>query len=371
MSFFHHTLNPLRSKILSLRDRHLHTITLSPDKNGAVVFGNPDFRHHLARVYLNTDENLKTLWRFHPTDSRHALQHCIKTFGLAVGPKGLLPDGPAFPAIMVPQYVRPVIDLPENSADFWNGLSASLTRQLRKLQSSDFEFRLTRDPAALETFRTGYLNPTILARHRAEKFLTTQSHFLKTVQNPNYHLIQLLRQGQWVSGCICCEEESTYRLTLLGWKNGDPQILKSGAVPALYQKIVTQAYGLGKKRVALGATLPYLEDGVLTFKAKWKAHLDASSKENQVIAWHFDPSHPQFRRFLERHSLIAYGCNGRWVVYSAQAPKTGKTYRKLLRSISVWYRLRDQPSSSSQTTHPDVPAALRPWFEPVLPLPNP
>jgi hypothetical protein len=181
----------------------------------------------------------------------------------------------------------------------------------------------------------------------------------------------LLHRGQWLAGTIRCREETAYRSIWIGWKDGDPGILRSEVVTALYMETIERAYEHGKRRVLLGGTLPYLEDGVFAFKARWTARIDPNMNVYQRMAWYLDPTHPQVRRFLERRSIVACGHNGRIVVYSAQAPKTGQTYRETLRSISAWYRLRETPGSSSDSTHLDVPSALRPWFEPCLPSSSP
>jgi hypothetical protein len=90
----------------------------------------------------------------------------------------------------------------------------------------------------------------------------------------------------------------------LGWRDGSHEVLRGRVLGVLYWFVFRRARDSGYRRVDLGGTPPYLDDGVFRFKSRWNAELVPDRGNYGSYHLLIDPSHPDAIAFLSRCSMI-------------------------------------------------------------------
>ena len=359
----------LKKRLLRLRDRLAYRLALSPD-GGAVGFLNAKSLHvHLSRAYLGEEKPL--VWQRGPRlpDTAFTLRRLARRHGLAVSVPSELSRAALADTLLVPRFICLSIDLPPAWDDYVNRLGSSARDDLRRVRSQGFEAIVSNDASLGLDFYERFQLPTVLARHGDEALRFDFETVSGDLSAPGAELIRIFHRDRWVAGVIGRLQPDGYRLLHLGWLQADPDLLRSGVISAVYHAGLRRAYELGQNKLILGGTLPYLEDGVFAYKAKWGARIDYAGNSSGDFAWLVDPSHPHFRRFLQTRTLLACTSSGRVVAFSSGMPRTDRTYAPALASLSSWYRLLDAPDSARSIRAADIPVHLRAWFT-EEPLPH-
>lgn len=345
------------------RTRHMHVVAHASHGGSVAVFGDPRMRAVLEEVYLGeTSCRLQKGW--HAGSPAAAMRRLSHRHGLAVCPAAELGSTDAKHALIVPRYVCLAIDFPSTLPAFIAGLGSSAKADLRRISKRAFETRVCRDAGVLPEFHARFHVPAIQGRHGARAIPATLDDIQKAFAMDGAELLQILLDGEWVGGVINRADPVNYRLMRLGWLLGREDLMRKGVVNALYHASIERAFALEKRTLILGGTLPFFEDGVFAYKAKWGARLDSGETTYGDTAWHVDPAHPHFRSFLQKHTLVARGADGRLVAYGAQPPRQDRTYAPVMASLAAWYRLTDSPDPG-RVLPQEVPAALHPWFESI------
>ena len=172
--------------------------------------------------------------------------------------------------------------------------------------------------------------------------------------------VRLWLAGQWVGTMLAQPVDGTYYLHTIGWLHGDDQWLRRGVVTGLYWFSILRARELGLQRITFGAVAPYLEDGLLQFKGKWGGVIESGCQKFGDMHLLLDPTHATCRRFLERTSLVAWGADGRFVVFSARRPGSVRIPATIASGLARWYRWRQPDDPAGITTSSISMSALWP-----------
>ena len=148
----------------------------------------------------------------------------------------------------------------------------------------------------------------------------------------------------------------------IGYLNGDVTLLEKGIVTAIYQFRIERAYELKCKSIVLGGTPPFLENGVLKYKAKWQARFcsDMYFTENYLL---INPQNRFCYEFLHANSLVVYGLKNTLIVLSSKKPEETKISGHILDDIKSWYLLREERIDNIKTDMEDLPVHLQNWYE--------
>ena len=105
-------------------------------------------------------------------------------------------------------------------------------------------------------------------------FLLPKVYTVQVLQHPKRHsgaeFLQISLDNQCVASAIAVHEGEKYSYAKVGWLKGDNTLLEQGVTTAIYQHLIERAFELGCKKINLGGTPPFLESGVLKYKAKWQ-----------------------------------------------------------------------------------------------------
>lgn len=326
------------------------------------------FEATLARLYLGCADRPVVLERLHWGKRSAACARLAARHGLAIQPiSARTMSGER--ALVVPRYVSLRIDLPDGLDAHLAGLCTSARNDLRLLRAGGYDFDTAHAPEDLQTFHDDFYLPSIRGRFQAEAVIADRAELAAHYALPGAELLRIRRGGVHVSSALAIDTGETYRLLRFGWLRGDPEVRRRGALAAIYAFALRRTTALGRPTIILGATLPVIEDGVMACKTKWGGRLDVAGSTHGDWLWHIDPAHPDLRRFLQSHTLIARGHGNRLVAYGAKPPPADRAHASLVASLSAWYRLRDTPDGAAGTQNIEVPAGLRAWFaEESLPL---
>jgi len=96
-------------------------------------------------------------------------------------------------------------------------------------------------------------------------------------------LIFLEKDNQYISGVLLLKFKDNLRLKSMGCLDGDYQYVKHGAISTLYFHAIMHAQKSGFKKVNWGYSRPFLKDGVLRYKNKWRIKLINKVKSGYLI----------------------------------------------------------------------------------------
>ena len=212
------------------------------------------------------------------------------------------PDSIACRMLMLPYFVQQVVDLPSSSSDmlshFYNEATHwTLKSNLRSIRKAHFEHEFSRDPEMLNYFYHHLYVPYI-----EERYLDTAEILPWTRFQSFYGAMELLlirRKGRVVAGCVNEHIGNTYRMHVAGVLSADRDFLKTGIVSALYWFSFREAHRRGCLEVDLGVSRPFVKDGLLEYKKKWRSRVTPTIYRRPGIWLLSCGNRPEMLRALE------------------------------------------------------------------------
>ena len=331
----------LKGLLRRVRDERVHRVIQDPSgPDGFAIFGDPERSDHYVRVFLNAPRTTRLRAGLHARNFAPAALSLLKRYGLVVIPDASVTDELRSFHLRVPRFVAMTLDAGDSEEAFLARLSRSARRDLRCIQKEGFDPEIDNDPGWAQAFCADYHEKSVRQRHGAEGFVMAADDVRRLIREQHYEFICLRQGGRRIAALLGQPSDSGYLLGRVGWLHGDPGLGRSGVMSALYWFAIRRARELGIRRVRLGGTPAYLEDGVFQFKMKWTAGLDAPDTQFGWSGLLIDPGHPKLAEFLGRWSIIVQGNDGRGLsVLSARGPGEVNVSVPVQRNLSAWYRL--------------------------------
>lgn len=364
----------LAGRLRSHAEGCLHVIVRSRSGGeGFAIFGGHRPRHYFSRLYLGAREHRIRIGFHGPATV--SCRRLLRKYGLVVFCGDTTPPDLAGEALQTPGMMDLVMPMPaalEGALARW---CRSAQADIKKVRRERFQYEVQTGDAWVHEFRGRFHDPSMAQRHEGEAYTASEHDLRQSARAQGAEFLRIVRDGVWVGGGLNRSTPEGYRMHRLGWRGGEPQLLKDGVVSAIYWFSIRRASELGHGVVLIGPVSPYLEDGLLFFKGKWGARFEPMSRKYGEFHLLVDPSHDTCRRFLATHSLLARGSNGDVIVYSARRPGEVNVPSSILAGISRWYRWLERPDASAATSRAEVPAPLRSWLVeeelPAIPTPAP
>lgn len=182
--------------------------------------------------------------------------------------------------LIVPEAVRWQGDLAEVPPV---NPTRSLLEDLRKLRKRDFRLEHTTARRDWEQFYTGMVLPQARARHGESAWVPSPRLLDELARGGTLHLV--VEGSERVAGACSVRFGDTLWLPLAGIRDGDPARLRQGAGIASMVLILAWAREQGCRRVDLGRTGPFVNDGIQQYKRKWGLHavVDPLAHVNAVL----------------------------------------------------------------------------------------
>jgi predicted N-acetyltransferase YhbS len=359
-------LRPAARVVRWFRREHLHVLAVT--RNGASAFGmigTSRWRSHFARIWFGSRDRFRVKYRFHAVrwvDQAHVM---AEQHGLVVVSETPVPAEMLNAVLTVPVWVALSVDLRASEDEFMSAISSSARRDVQRLRSRTFTFDRTREPAWAGEFHRRYFLPSVVGRHGRDGIVMTSHDIATMVRQRDCEFVRVWEGRECVGAMMNERIGSQYAIRHIGWRDGDPSWPKIGVVGALYWHSMQRARLLGLRRVQLGGTPPYIEDGLFQFKSKWNAGLDVGEPDWGDHFLLLSPAHPAARRVLRERSFIVRSASNDFIVISGKHPDDVTMSTATARSIARWYRLRDEPADECDEDDLYLPPRLRAWFRAV------
>lgn len=165
---------------------------------------------------------------------------------------------------VVPDLVRwraPVQSLPPDPP------SESLRSDLRKAAGFDIESVGRPDPAEWGSFEREMIVPHVRRRFGDRAWIWSGAYMAALRRRAT--LLFAIRDGRRVAGACVLRSGDELWMALAGVRDGDPVLLRAGALAAVYAGTFEHARRSGAAWVDAGSTTPFLDDGVARYKRKW------------------------------------------------------------------------------------------------------
>lgn len=207
--------------------------------------------------------------------------------------------------VHVPGLVQQVLDLAPVAAE---GLKAfardsNASNDLRVMRKESLAMRVSAlDAASLGRFYERYYMPQLRERYGALAGFTSLGDLARHVGRAE--LLEIMRGDEAIAATILRCDGDAALLIQAGLLNGDQRYRKLRGLAATYAFGALRAVELGATTLGFGGSVPFLRDGVLSFKAKWGPTL-VCPEPDSGYRLAVDLTSPAARGFLERSPLIA------------------------------------------------------------------
>ncbi|MEW6074718.1 MAG: GNAT family N-acetyltransferase [Candidatus Omnitrophota bacterium] len=207
----------------------------------------------------------------------------------------------------IPQWVRQTnpIFLGINDLVKTNKLrkSETLLSDIKKINNSHYEYEFFKnDRSLLDFFYYNMYTPYVNNRYGDEKFLTSYGEILSYFKKGG--LILVKDGDRYVSGTIVKIEDKKLSTCKSGVLNGDMNLVKKGVLTALFYFYCKFAQDNGLTKIDYGLSRPFLNDGVLRYKAKWNTKIDVDKKSSKVFVLKINQLSEFTRNFLINNPFI-------------------------------------------------------------------
>ena len=149
----------------------------------------------------------------------------------------------------------------------------SVKTDLRNIRRNRFTFRVTRKPEEMEKFYYTMYLPYVRQTHGDHAFIATLDE-LRREANKRSELLLVEQDGKPVAGVyLGIHDHERIDALELGVMGANRDLVKMGALAAIYYYSLLHASEGKYKRLFLGGARPFLNDGPLRYKKKWGLHI--------------------------------------------------------------------------------------------------
>ncbi|MGH7230647.1 MAG: hypothetical protein ACREJU_04725 [Nitrospiraceae bacterium] len=203
--------------------------------------------------------------------------------------------------LVVPESIPCRIAAPVDVAQLARA-SKSVKEDLRTLRREKMTSEVSHSEADFEVFYHTMYEPLMRKRHADFAVIHNPDRLRRAFRHGG--LIWVRRGGQRVAGGIFEQRNDELRFLSLGTADGDPALVKAGALAALYVFEIACANERGCAAIDFGGSPPILNDGLLRYKLKWGIRIgnEPQTPFDYVIRWRSVNDH--VLNFLAQTPLI-------------------------------------------------------------------
>lgn len=178
--------------------------------------------------------------------------------------------------------------------------SVDVKKDMRRVRRLGVELEIASDRAGFETFYHDFYVPYVRAAYGDRSFLVPWTEVEAAL--PRCKLLWIRKDGERIAGQMLLHEYGRVRTWCLGVKEGRREWVEAGAIGAIYHLGLQHLASRGLEEVHLGASRPFLSDGVLRYKRKWGMRLVDHSANG--FRFTLQPGAASLGAFLERHPFV-------------------------------------------------------------------
>jgi hypothetical protein len=216
-----------------------------------------------------------------------------------------------------PDWIGQIIDIPADPEDLLVGRRMrGPRRRIRHAEQNGFSFRHTRAKADFDYYYEHMYLPFVQTRH-GEKALTSPYQDIYTRWFKFGGLLLVTRNHQPVAGSLVLFAGDVSQGIEMGILHNDPQLIYEGINAIMVWSTILWSHQQGARRLDLGASHAWCENGSFDFKALWGARVARRGKITPD--WTFSCSQPP-ESLRQRLNQIGKICRVDGKYYRAYLP---------------------------------------------------
>ena len=154
-----------------------------------------------------------------------------------------------------------------------------IKRSLKRFADNGCTWKMSSSPTDVRYFFDSIYLPTIHSSHGDSALPASLDDRLTIVKNGRAELMQVFQKDQCIAGLIIDFRNQVPALREIGVLNGSHELKQQGIIPSLnyyaFEHLRLKGFGV----VSLGLSRPFLDDGVLQFKRKFRPEISATADE--------------------------------------------------------------------------------------------
>ncbi len=177
--------------------------------------------------------------------------------------------------IIVPEWIDAVLDTTNPFEEIFATCSKITKKNIKNIKKYGYTYEIHSDKKMLDFFYSRMFYPYISRRHDE---LVPPLHY-KYIKSLLYNCKVLLikNKSQYISGGLIEKNKGFTNLPCMGILDGRNDLLKQKASFVLTYFHIISSNELGIKKLKFGNARPFLDDGGLRYKKKWKMKLKVSN----------------------------------------------------------------------------------------------
>jgi len=265
--------------------------------------------------------------------------------------------------LLIPTWVDGELNIAAERAAIFKTRNKSLRSDLCRIRKHNLQYEAAQSLSQLDDFyHNMYLPYTTSAHGDSSKIMTygyVKAEFKK--RGLFTDLILIKENGQYIAGILLCCEKDRGKLSTLGVKDGNLDYLDHGAVAAAYHFAVQYLVDKGYAKIDFGGSRPFLKDGVLRYKRKWRQ--EVSSRKEPAFLLKVLSQTPGLTGFLANNPFMykdAAGLKGA-VFVEAGKPLAKRDCADIYRQFHVegmsklvLYRFDDTAGAAAGSVPPEL-----------------
>jgi hypothetical protein len=182
--------------------------------------------------------------------------------------------------LVIPLWVDCRVDLDEERK---YAESKSLRVDLRNIRKNELVWRISSAQKDLDYFYEQIYLPTITASHGRAALLANRVERLKLFERGEMELLLVERDSKVIAGVTIDYRQQEPVLRDSGVLGGSLELKKTGAIAALNLFSMDHLASRGYRAVGFGMSRSFLDDGVLTFKRKFRPIIRPGSEQCLLV----------------------------------------------------------------------------------------
>lgn len=190
-------------------------------------------------------------------------------------------------------------------SDFSGSRKNDASRDIRLTSKYNYDYEFTKNEAILRFFYDRMYCPYMHARYPDEKVVVSFDYIRKEFLKGGLVMIKDMAADKYVAGSVVNLQNNTLTAVKLGVLDGDPDLLRKRAVSALYISYFKFMEKNNIRKIHLGASRSFLNDGVLKYKAKWGTVIDFDKRRGNVFILRICRPSEYMDNFLANNPFIS------------------------------------------------------------------
>jgi hypothetical protein len=184
---------------------------------------------------------------------------------------------------------------------------------MRLVKRAGMTMNVEGSEADFGTFYNRFYLPFVTNRH-GDLALPRDEQWLKDRLLQGGAMIWIERGEEKIAGAVAQALGEVLHLWVIGTRDGDPAIMKAGAVSAVYRSVIEHAQQRGCKYINLGLCQASLRDGVLLYKRKWGSEMRPTPDNSGYFLIRWPAWNQNVAAFFAANPLVHKGRLGLTVV---------------------------------------------------------